>query len=560
MDVDDVDVKENWIKNYKEYINEYKEEEFGLLHFFLINDYHLNKTYKKYSYNENIYNSPEINFLINRRKKYKFLYDDLFFCFNDNRIDKTTKMNNLKTKKEQFRKLNESTKTEIENNYKNLLSKENELYNELKNYNQNKLNKKDNEINNFFKDYENTEATIKKNNLYKNFKDKAKIINQTINANTINNQIINNTFNISSNHKYFNSNLITNTSSIGQIKTNLLDINKHTEKKNPIKLKTNRISLEIKASAKSINFNNINNYIIPKKDIIYPLTKTKNLDNYSDPLDNFLDYICFNISNDSSKSCHLSNISIKTVTSNSVYTYNNIKEKNDNYKFDELISYLNNLNFNENITKSMNYFSERIKKINEILQNDIHEKDNLGWEFREHNEFIKLCNAVKGKFNTYNFLANLKNLFPYKKVKELKQHIKLYQNYLKIIEIKNNLEQKYFKIKKKFNDQKKNQDICKNKCNCSVDRLYNNKKKTLVNIKNNCKFGFYSNQKITGNFSTKSLNDIKKDDSTKNSNLKKNKKNKRVYNKSDLGINYKYLSGNKTKNKTSVFKLYKNYK
>ena len=122
------------------------------------------------------------------------------------------------------------------------------------------------------------------------------------------------------------------------------------------------------------------------------------------------------------------------------------------------------------------------------------------------------------------------------------------------------MEQKYFNIKKKFNDQKKNQDICKNKCNCSVDRLYNNKKKTLVNIKNNCKFGFYSNQKITGNFSTKSLNDIKKDDSTKNSNLKKNKKNKRVYNKSDLGINYKYLSGNKTKNKTSVFKLYKNYK
>ena len=562
MDVNNIDEKEKWINNYKEYIKEYKEEEFDLLHFFLINDYHLNKAYKKYSYSDNIYDSPEITFLINHQKKYKFLYDDLFFCFKDDRIDKNLKANNLKIKKEQFKKLIQSTKIETEKNYKTLLSKENELYNELKNYNQNKLNKKDDEINNFFNDYEKTEIIIKKNNFDKNFKDEAKIINQTINANTINNQIINNNFNFNANHKYLNSNLINNTPSIDCLKTNLLDINNFIEKKNPVKLKTNRISLEIKASTKTMNSSNINNNIIPNNDTIYSTIKIKNLNNYSDPLDNYLDYICLSISNDNSKSYHLSNKSIKTVISNSANTYNdnNIKEKNENYRFDELISYLNNLNLTENINNRISYFNERIKKINEILQNDFNEKNNLGWEFREHNEFIKLCNSAKGKFNTYNFLANLKILFPYKKVNELKQHIKLYQNYLKLIEIKKNLEQKLLNIKKEYNGQIKNHDAYKNRCNCSLDKLHINKPKTIVNIKNNFKIGFNANKRMTADFSSKSLNKIKKTDYKQNTSFKRTKKNNRITNKSDLGINYKYLSKTRIEKKNSPFKIYKNYK
>ena len=113
----------------------------------------------------------------------------------------------------------------------------------------------------------------------------------------------------------------------------------------------------------------------------------------------------------------------------------------------------------EKLIKKMNQNHLKIIRIKTDIINAIIEKklggNNQGWEPKEHEEFLKLKNSYNNKINTYEFLTSLSTTIPYIPVSELKNHINLYEKYLKINEIKKLLLNKYKEIKKKKEEEEK---------------------------------------------------------------------------------------------------------
>ena len=119
----------------------------------------------------------------------------------------------------------------------------------------------------------------------------------------------------------------------------------------------------------------------------------------------------------------------------------------------------------EKLIKKMNKNHLKIIRIKTDIINAIIEKklggNNLGWEPKEHEEFIKLKNNYNNRINTYEFLTSLSTTIPYIPVSELKNHISLYEKYLKINDIKKLLLNKYKEIKKKKEEEEKENRIKK---------------------------------------------------------------------------------------------------
>ena len=119
----------------------------------------------------------------------------------------------------------------------------------------------------------------------------------------------------------------------------------------------------------------------------------------------------------------------------------------------------------EKLIKKMNQNHLKIIRIKTDIINAIIEKklggNNLGWEAKEHEEFLKLKNNYNNRINTYEFLTSLSTTIPYIPVSELKNHINLYEKYVKINDIKKLLLNKYKEIKKKKEEEEKEKRIKK---------------------------------------------------------------------------------------------------
>ena len=112
----------------------------------------------------------------------------------------------------------------------------------------------------------------------------------------------------------------------------------------------------------------------------------------------------------------------------------------------------------EKLVKKMNQNHLKIIRIKTDIINVIIEKklggNNQGWEPKEHEEFLKLKNAHNNRINTYEFLTSLSTTIPYIPVSELKNHIYLYEKFVKINDIKKLNEEK--KIREEQKKEAKN--------------------------------------------------------------------------------------------------------
>ena len=119
----------------------------------------------------------------------------------------------------------------------------------------------------------------------------------------------------------------------------------------------------------------------------------------------------------------------------------------------------------EKLIKKMNKNHLSIIRIKTDIINSIIEKklggNNQGWEPKEHEEFLKLKISHNNRINTYEFLTSLSNTIPYIPVSELKNHIHLYEKFIKINDIKKLLLQKYKEIKKQSEEEEKEKKIKK---------------------------------------------------------------------------------------------------
>ena len=117
----------------------------------------------------------------------------------------------------------------------------------------------------------------------------------------------------------------------------------------------------------------------------------------------------------------------------------------------------------EKLIKKMNNNHLKLIRIKTDIINAIIEKklggNNQGWEQKEQDEFIK--NSYNNKINTYEFLTSLSTTIPYIPVSELKNHINLYEKYIKINEVKKLLLNKYKEIRKKKEEEEKEKKIKK---------------------------------------------------------------------------------------------------
>ena len=416
-----VNSKSKWINEYKNIKQYVKNEELNLLKFFLVNNYHLNKVYKKYVYKEicmsNLFyenNMKKIHLHLNNLLKLK---KNNIHNNNNNKIIKAEKMikNIISTQKEELNKKYELLKIE-----------ENEIEKELKDFNEDIMEEYDKGIEDWkmeisFNNTNNISIIVDNINNKEYFSDSLTIEDK-------NKEIIINQKNI--NNFRIENNKINNQI---QVKNQNICLNKFVkENKNICNLMGN---LNIKKNNENII--RLTTSQIPKKYI-------EIFDNFEDPLQEYLDSIINEIDNtNDSYDCNsnINNISSKKI--NSLNSNKNIKLKNKTI-MENNINFFLNKTIEEN--KNINYFTTKIKYINRIIKEKMG-GNYLGWGEIEHKEFIFLKNVYKDQSNSYRILADLNNIFPSMNICELKRHIKLYEIYLKIDRIKKLLIEKNKQMK-----------------------------------------------------------------------------------------------------------------
>ena len=122
---------------------------------------------------------------------------------------------------------------------------------------------------------------------------------------------------------------------------------------------------------------------------------------------------------------------------------------------------INELSFNELEKIIEKLDSNDIIEVKELIEKitNIIEKDfggiNIGWQPKEHEEFLKLRTSYNNNINNYEFLTALCNLIPYIPSSEHKNHIRLFEKYIQLKEIKNILIKKYKDLKEEINEETK---------------------------------------------------------------------------------------------------------
>ena len=127
--------KQKWIEEYKNLIQNFKNEEFCLLKLFLLKNYHLNKVYKKYAYNEKNIK----NYFSETQRKIKNELNEIYENKNYGK----------------FKDLIKKIKEESNKSYKNLIKEENKIENDLKKYDNNTMIIYENEFEEWIKDNKN---------------------------------------------------------------------------------------------------------------------------------------------------------------------------------------------------------------------------------------------------------------------------------------------------------------------------------------------------------------------------------------------------------------------
>ena len=205
---------------------------------------------------------------------------------------------------------------------------------------------------------------------------------------------------------------------------------------------------EISSVSQDNNSNNLKNIFecLNGKNEYTPKIIERSLNFYEDPIENYFKKLKKEINN-----IYMHKYSSKTI-SNFNPANDSIINMKDDEKFiiNNIKLYLNKKPEDKN---TFNYFNEKIKKANYIIKEELG-GIYLGWTESEHKEFIKLKNMFKDKINSFLFLSNLNNLFPYMTVSKLKKHIKLYDIYLKFENIRNLLIEKYNCIKNLIKNDK----------------------------------------------------------------------------------------------------------
>ena len=205
---------------------------------------------------------------------------------------------------------------------------------------------------------------------------------------------------------------------------------------------------EISSVSQDNNSNNLKNIFecLNGKNEYTPKIIERSLNFYEDPIENYFKKLKKEINN-----IYMHKYSSKTI-SNFNPANDSIINMKDDEKFiiNNIKLYLNKKPEDKN---TFNYFNEKIKKANYIIKEELG-GIYLGWTESEHKEFIKLKNMFKDKINSFLFLSNLNNLFPYMTVSKLKKHIKLYDIYLKFENIRNLLIEKFNCIKNLIKNDK----------------------------------------------------------------------------------------------------------
>ena len=543
--------KNKWINEYEKLNQNLKDEELNLLKLFLVKNYHLNKSYKKYVYKEITSNNL---YYENNNKKIRSSLDDLIKLKS---IDNKTNNNNELQKKEKiFQSLISSIKSESNKKYELLLKEEKQIENDLKKYDEKAMEEYDKEI----------ESWITNNNS-----------NNSNNINTNNNNNTNNSSILidNANGDYDKEDISALFTLIDKkkeknIKYRTIDNLKNYKSENYKKEISNKKNNNYENRAKNMQ-NLIGNLNIKKNnDTIIRLTTaqipTKFIDffdNTDDPIEKYFDFITNEIENTKNiYTTNTDNNNSSTKQINKYYSKNNIIDE-EKKLINNIYIYINKL-FEEN--KNINYLKSKIKYINSIIKEKmggIH----LGWGESEHNEFLVLKNFYKEKSNTFIFLTSLNNLFPYMNISELKKHIKLYEIYLKLDKIKKFLVEKYTQIKNKCDFDKSriskqtSTSVTKSTSSIKIKRFYSSSRKNKMSIDfegNSFKSFFYN---TNSKFFNNSKNKISyKSDEYLKTNYNKNRQNNNVNtinrfrkNKEKFiypNKNYSSISLNNSKNKS----------
>lgn len=170
-----------------------------------------------------------------------------------------------------------------------------------------------------------------------------------------------------------------------------------------------------------------------------------------------------------------------------------------------------------------------IDKLDNILDKNL-KGNSLSWNSKDHDEFVKLAIQYKNKVNNFSFFDELISTLPYIPTSELKLHIKMYNKYLLILELKKLIIFKYKQLKNKEYDDKKelivdiitktedqcnNYNISSNKMlahinNFDIDNYIKKLNVDDINHNDNCIYFKYNNLKTSFD-----INSISKDNKDK---------------------------------------------
>ena len=126
-----------------------------------------------------------------------------------------------------------------------------------------------------------------------------------------------------------------------------------------------------------------------------------------------------------------------------------------------------------------------IKEIIEKIRNIIDKEFGgvyIGWQPKEHEEFLKLRKSYNNNINNYEFLTDLCNLIPYIPSSEHKNHIRLFEKYIQLKDIITILIKKYTDLKQEIDDEEKTlfferKNFSKKKIPSDLDNINSKKKK-----------------------------------------------------------------------------------
>jgi hypothetical protein len=187
------------------------------------------------------------------------------------------------------------------------------------------------------------------------------------------------------------------------------------------------------------------------------LLKEEELENDLDEFQNNLDFEK-GINNPEENENEKDNNNKENKENNNINKYKTNPEK---LNIDNYIEYILSTVFDNAVFEEYteNKVEKMVKKINDLIY--IKDKTylieifidknlngfNLGWQPRDHQDFLRLVYSHNGKINTYEFINELENILPFLPKSELKKHIKEYKKFLKINELKKLLIIRYKEIK-----------------------------------------------------------------------------------------------------------------